>query len=148
MRERRRKVVSDREIAIKELISRVNSSLSYFEPGWVGCKRYPDSIDPEICLSFEQYIEARFNYECSRVPELEQIIKDTGGHLFVCKSIDDPDLMKRRFSYAYLEIVDPETLIDPDETLINELEKVKNFFGGSKIKFNNVKKKIKYFIEN
>ena len=51
------------EETIRDLISRVNSTLAYFEKDYVSVKRTPTS-DKERCSSFEQFIEARFNFEC------------------------------------------------------------------------------------
>ena len=131
---------------IKDVISRVNSTLSIYEAEWISCKRTPTS-EREVCKSFEQFIEIRFNYECSKVPELQKILEDTGGHLFFCKSLEDVDLEKKRFTLAHLELLSPDDFVDESGIILKELEEVRNFLGGSKISFNNVKKKIKFTIE-
>ena len=131
---------------IRDVISRVNSTLNVYEAEWISCKRTPTS-EKEVCKSFEQFIEIRFNYECSKIPELQKILEDTGGHLFFCKSLEDVDLEKKRFTLAHLELLSPDDFVDESGIILKELEEVKNFLGGSKISFNNVKKKIKFTIE-
>ena len=125
------------EETIRDLISRVNSTLLYFEKDYTSVKRTPTS-DKERCSSFEQFIEARFNFECCQIPELIEAVISTDGHLFTCVSLENPDLSKRRFTTA-------SVIIDPNlpENLKNE---VLELFGGSEIIFNNVRKKIKYTI--
>ena len=131
---------------IRDVISRVNSTLNVYEAEWISCKRTPTS-EKEVCKSFEQFIEIRFNYECSKIPELQKILEDTGGHLFFCKSLEDVDLEKKRFTLAHLELLSPDDFVDESGIILKELEEVRNFLGGSKISFNNVKKKIKFTIE-
>lgn len=133
-------------LTIKNLVARVNNTLSYYEKDYISVKRTPFS-ERERCTSFEQYIEARFNFECYQIPELRDAILATEGHLFSCISLENPDTFKRRFSQATVILLDPETLIESDETLKNEILKIHDFIGGSCIKFNNVKKKIKILIE-
>ena len=89
------------EEIIKELIARVNSTLSYYEKDYVSVKRTPYA-ERERCVSFEQYIEARFNYECSKIPELYDAVIATDGHLFSCTELIDPDTAKRRFTTKIL----------------------------------------------
>lgn len=131
---------------VKNLIARVNSTLAYYEKDYVSVKRTPMS-ERERCTSFEQYIEARFNFECCQIPELRDAVLATEGHLFSCLSLEDPDTAKRRFTVATMILLNPETLLETDENLKNEIIKIHDFLGGSCIKFNNVKKKIKYTIE-
>lgn len=133
---------------IKELISRVNSTLGIFEAEWISCKRTPNSEEAEVCNTFEEFVEIRFNYECSKIPEFSKILEETDGHLFVCKWIEDVDIVKRKFSQACIEVVSLDMFEDPNEVLRSELESVVEYLGGRKIKFNSVKKKIKYSIED
>lgn len=123
---------------IKDLISRVNSSLMYYEKDYVSVKRTP-TADKERCTSFEQYIEARFNFESCQIPELTNAVISVDGFLFKCVNIENPDAIKRRFSTATI-------IISPDlpETLKNEIFEL---IGGTEIVFNNVKKKIKFTIK-
>lgn len=123
---------------IKDLISRVNSTLSYFEKDYVSVKRTPTS-DKERCSSFEQFIEARFNFECCQIPELVDAVLSTDGHVFTCVSLENPDLAKRKFTTACI-IIDPGL----PENLKNEILEL---LGGSEITFNNVRKKIKFEIK-
>ena len=130
---------------IKELISRVNSTLGYYEDDYISVKRTPES-EQERCKSFEDYIEARFNFECCKIPELRNAAIAMDGHLFILDKIIEPDLTKRRFKKVSLVLVGPELISDVTEEFITELESVKNFIGGRVIEFNNVKQKIKFNI--
>lgn len=123
---------------IKEIISKVNCSLNYYEKDYVSVKRTPFT-DKERCESFEQYIEARFNYECCQVPELLDAAIKVEGHLFQCKYLENPDTSRRKFTTACV-ILDPNL----PEDLKEEILKI---VGGTQIKFNNVKKKIKFTVE-
>lgn len=134
------------ENIIKELISRVNSTLGYYEKDYISVQRTPFS-ERERVTSFEQYIEARFNYECCKIPELYDAVIATDGHLFSCIELVNPDTMKRRFTTATVILVDPKTLLGNNESLIDEINKIQEFIGGTMIRFNNVRKKIKFTIE-
>jgi hypothetical protein len=123
---------------IKELLSRVNCSLMYYEKDYVSVKRTPTS-DKERCTSFEQFIEARFNFECCQIPELVDAVLSTDGKLFVVAELENPDGIKRKFSTATV-IISPEI----PESLRDEILLI---IGGSEIKFNNVKRKIKFSVK-
>ena len=120
---------------IKDLLSRVNCSLFYYEKDYVSVKRTP-TADKERCTTFEQFIEARFNFECCRIPELVDAVLSTDGHLFICSGLENPDDVKRKFSTATITI-SPEV---PKEEILQ-------LIGGSEIVFNNVKKKIRFTIK-
>lgn len=131
---------------IKDLISRVNRTLGYYEKDYISVQRTPYA-ERERVGSFEQYVEARFNFECCEIPELYDAVIATGGHLFKCVELANQDTMKRRFTTATVVLVDPETLPWANENLINEINRIHEYLGGSVIKFNNVKKKIKFTVE-
>lgn len=135
------------ETLIKNLISRVNSTLNHYEKDYISVKRAPYIEEPECCRSFEQFIEARFNFECFQIPELRNGIILTDGHLFRCNYIEDVDLAKRKFSIVSLVLVDPSTIINISNELLSEINNIAQFLGGTCIKFNSVKKKIKFTIE-
>lgn len=134
------------EKRIKEAISSVNSTLQYYELNYVSAKRLPMSeFDKIRCTSFEEYIGIRFNRECFDLfPEISDIILRSDGKLFFCSEIEEPNVLKRKFKTATI-IINEDLLKKRPESLINEddIKKVKEFFGWSKIKFNSVKKKIK-----
>lgn len=137
----------DLENRIKEVISLVNSTLQFYEVDYVSAKRLPE-FDKIRCTSFEEYVGIRFNRECYDIlPEISDIILRTDGKLFYCESLEDPNLSKRRFKSATIIINEnlPKTL---ENGLITDedIEKVKKFLGWSKIKFNSVKKKIKFTV--
>ena len=134
------------EKRLKEVISLVNSTLQFYELDYVSAKRLPN-FDKIRCTSFEEYVGIRFNRECYDIfPEIADIILRTDGKLFYCESLEDPNLAKRRFKTA--TIVINENLLKSGNGLITEkdIEDVKNFLGWTKIKFNSVKKKIKFTV--
>lgn len=130
---------------IKRLISEVNSTLTlYKKGGWIDVRRTPSSA-PELMMSLEQFIEARFNREAWNVPEFNTAEELLGGHLFKCE-LEEPDEMKKRYRSATLTVIDEKLVCEPTQNLIDELDKVRAALGGSRIKFNGVKVKIKYEI--
>ncbi len=133
------------EKTLKALIQRVNSTLKYYEKEYIEVQRTPE-LEREKCMSFKQFVEIRFNMECCRVPELAGLEKILEGRLFSCTEMEGGDEVKRRFTTATVELVSPEMLENPPQSLIDELEQVKNALGGRKIKFNSVKQKIKFEI--
>lgn len=134
------------EAIIKELIGRVNRTLCYYEKDYISARRTPYESRERI-KSFEQYVEIRFNLECCNIPELYDAVIATGGHLFSCVSLENQDIKKRTFTTATIVLLDPETLPEKDNNLKNEIKKIYEFIGGSVIKFNNAKKKIKFTVE-
>lgn len=130
------------EKRLREIISLVNSTLQFYEVDYVSAKRLP-SFDKIRCTSFEEYVGIRFNRECfDLLPEIADTILKMDGKLFYCESLEDPNLSKRRFKTATIII---NTKL-PENGLVSEedIENVKKFLGWSKIKFNSVKKKIKF----
>lgn len=135
------------EKRLKEIIGLVNSTLQFYELDYVSAKRLPN-FDKIRCTSFEEYVGIRFNRECfDMLPEIADIILRTDGKLFYCESLEDPNLAKRRFKSATI-VINENLLKNPENTLISEedIKTVKNFLGWSKIKFNSVKKKIKFTV--
>lgn len=135
------------EEEIRTLLSRVNSTLGYYEKDYVSAQRTPD-VDKERCTSFEEYIEIRFNREAYNVPEFKDLVEKTEGRLFSCIEIEEPDVVKRRFKTAKIRLLDPNLLPEEFENLKDDIYKVRDLLGGTTICFNSVKKKIKYNIEN
>ena len=131
---------------ILKIVSEVNRTLTQYEKDWVSCERIPNVR--ERCESFEHFIELRFNRECYKIPELQKLVEATEGHLFKCTSLDNPDTEKRKFTLAHLEMLDPELIRDEDTEIKEMLEEVLKLFGGRKLSFNSVKKKIKFKIED
>ena len=133
------------EKQIREVIARVNSTLNIYEAEYIKCQRTSES-EKEICMSFEQFIEIRFNKECEKIPELRAMILETEGHLFLCTDIEEPNLAKRRFKSTTLTLVSPDMVEDISESMKKKLQEIESVIGGSKVMFNSVKKKIKYKI--
>ena len=141
-------------LIIRDLISRVNSKLGYYESGYVSAERTPHT-DKERCNTFEHYIECLFNYEAYSIPELFDMVDELSGHLFRCTAIEEPDEEKRKFKSVTIELITDgqleeyvikEKLSEEVDTLKDELQSIIKFLGGSKINFNSVRKKIKFSI--
>lgn len=139
--------MSSIEDTIKEIVRKVNETLRYYENDYIELKRTPES-EKEVCKSFEQYVEIRFNMESSKLPEFSDIQKITGGHLFICKSLKDADGVKRRFSLATVELISLTKFENSNKYLKEDLDRVRELLGGTKIRFNSVKKRIKVQIDD
>lgn len=141
------------KLIIKETIANVNRTLNYYEKDFISVQRSPWT-DKERCQSFEQYIEARFNYEMSKIPEFEYLCKVFEGRLFSLREITEIDDELRKFKLATFDLPAEETVKEvltpfPEmEPLIyDEMTKIIKYLGGKTIKFNNVRKKIKIIVE-
>ena len=131
---------------LRKIIAKVNSGLGKFKKdGWIRVERLPgESL--ETCTTLEQFVEATFNRACfNDIPELREAEILLSGHLFGC-ILEEPDEKRKRFKVAHIVITDKNKVMDPDENLINELYKVQEYLGGTTIKFNSVKVKIKFEI--
>ena len=137
----------DLEEIIKKVVSEVNRTLCQYEKDWISCERTPGG-ERERCNSFEHFIELRFNRECYKIPELQKLIIATDGHLFRCTSLEEPDPEKRKYGIAHLEMLDLSEIRDEDTEIKEMLSEIYKLFGGKKISFNGVKKKIKFKIED
>ena len=135
------------ERIIKTIVGKVNNTLSYYEEDYTSAKRTKDLVN-ERCHSFEQYIEIRFNFEASKIPELSSLVEEFGGRLFSPVVLEEGDKTKKKFKLATIRLIDPNLLVGESESLKNELTKARELLGGNKITFNNLKKKIKFNIEN
>jgi hypothetical protein len=134
------------EKALKEIVSEVNRTLSYFEKFYSSAKRTPESYQ-ERCNSFEEYITNRFNFEAAKIPEFEELIYKTDGHLFKCTVLEEADEKKRKFKRAIV-VIDDDLLSIDDQSLKDEVAKIREYIGGDQICFNSVKKKIKLVIKD
>ena len=137
----------DPEEAIKTIVSNVNKTLKSYEKSFTSVKRTPDTYQ-ERCECFEDFIEKRFNFEASKIPELSDIVMKTEGLLFKCTGIEEPDEKKRKFKSATIKLISVDLLLDEDQNLKDEITKVKEYLGGDRIQFNSVKKKIKLTIDS
>lgn len=136
----------DPEKIVKSIVSEVNRTLGYYEKSYSSVRRTPDSYQ-ERCEDFREYIERRFNYEASRIPELSKVVLETEGHLFVCTEVEGSDEEKRKFKKAVVTLIDINLLRDEDQNLKDEITQIKELLGGDRISFNSVRKKIKITIE-
>lgn len=136
-----------RKNAIKNIISKVNETLIHYKKGgWIDCRRTPDA-DQEMMESLEQFIDARFNREAWNIPELRDAEEYLGGRLFSC-TLEEPDENKKRYKQATLTLIDKDDIIEPSQELIDLLDRARDYLGGTKVKFNSVKVKIKLIIED
>lgn len=123
----------------------VNRTLVYYKKGgWIDVRRTPNSPQ-NMVESLEEFVEARFNRECWDVPELKEALESLDGFLFKC-TLEEPNELDKKFKEATMELVNLGDIEDPTEELAIMLETVENFLGGTKIKFNSVKTKVKYEI--
>jgi hypothetical protein len=135
------------EKIIKDLIRRVNRTLTYYKRGgWIDCRRTPTS-NINIVNSLEEFVDARFNRECFEVPELSDACDLLDGRLFIC-TLEEPDEKHKKYKQAKLTLVDKDDIYKPSEELVDLLESIKKFLGGSVIRFNSVKVKVKFTIED
>ena len=131
---------------IKAAISRVNQTLGIYEAEYISAQRTSDT-EKEVCHSLQEFVEIRFNKECENIPEFEQLVIETEGHLFFCQPLEEPNEVTRRFKKATLVMLDADQVEDVTDELREKLEKLKKTLGGTAIEFNSVKKKIKYKIK-
>lgn len=141
------------KLIIKEIIAKVNRTLPLYEKDFISVQRTPWG-GKERCTSFEQFVEARFNFEISRLPEFEYLSQVFEGKLFGLIDLTESDGENRKFKLATFKLPPEEVIkevispVPEMEDLINdELGKIITYLGGKTIKFNGVKKKIKVVIE-
>lgn len=135
-----------KEKIIKNLLRQVNSSLVWFNRnGWVDVRRTPDS-EENMVNDLADYVEARFNRELYDIPELTKICELLEGHLYHC-TLEGIDESKRKFKTATLTLIKPEEIENPTPELIELINQARDYFGGSVIKFNCVRVKVQYKIE-
>lgn len=142
-------------LPIREVISNVNATLNSYEYNGVSIARLPQDLTAglklERCMSLQQYIETRFNFECyNYIPEFRELLDYTDGHLFKCSKIDGENLIKHRYKTAQIELITIHDIENIEEhvELKEKLEEIKIILGGNCIEFNNVVKKIKFNIKN
>jgi hypothetical protein len=129
-----------------QIARNVNSSLPYYDKGFVSVKRTPVG-DKERVDSLEQFIECRLNYECFEVPELRPFAEAFDGHLFEILEVLDKDEHKRRFSFVRAEICKKPEIYIGERDFLESLSEIQELLGGSILKFNYSQKKTKISIE-
>lgn len=137
--------MNELEEDIKKAVSRVNSTLGIYEKDYISQQRTP-TTDREVCRSFEQFVECKLNYECSKFPSMHKIIEETQGHLFFCTKLEEADTTKRKFKKAHIKVLTPTMVEDITDEMRTDLENILVKMGGTEFTFNNVKKKIKLVI--
>lgn len=136
-----------KDAVLKQIIKNLNKTLKYYEKKYIRLKRTPDSL-LESCESFEHFIEVRFNMECYYMAEFSELEEETGGHLFSCVEIVDPDEAKRKFTKAVIRLNTEDYFEHVTDELRVKLQKVRDYIGGTKISFNSVKNRIKFKIDD
>ena len=101
---------------IKAAISKVNSTLGMYEKDYISQQRTPET-EREVCRSFDQFVECKLNYECSKLPRLKKVMRETEGHLFLCTKLLEPDLAKRKFKMAFFKLLTPAMVEDISDEL-------------------------------
>lgn len=135
-------------VTLKKLVINVNRTLIWYKKnGWIDCCRTPSS-GQEIIAEMSDFLDARLNREAWNIPEFREAEELLGGHLFKFESITGIDEVRKKYKQAVFTLTTPEKVIEPDENLINVLKSVEKFIGGTTIKFNGVKVKVKVIIEN
>ncbi|MBR2247791.1 MAG: hypothetical protein IJ880_12375 [Bacilli bacterium] len=130
---------------IAKLISEVNKSLIHYKKGgWIDARRTPNT-GVNMVDSIEEFVDARFNNEAWAIPEMHEASELLEGRLFSC-TLEGVDEERKRYKSAVISLITEDDIENPSEQLKDELKKVRDFLGGTKIKFNGVKKKIKYEI--
>lgn len=136
------------ERELKQVVLEVNRTLPVYEKDWISVKRTPESEEKERCTCFEQFIEARFNYEfCKRYTEFSDLINFLEGKAFKCTLLEEPDEIKRRFKNVEITLIDPSIVQDPSDLFLSEYQRLRTWLGGSIISFNSVRKKIRIKIK-
>jgi hypothetical protein len=132
------------ESTIRSIIEKVNTTLSYFDAGYISARRTEDI--KERCFTFDTFVECRFNYELGKLDEFKDLFLDLDGKVFSC-SLDEPNLVKRNFKLATLTIQIPKTLLETHDALNDEVNRFISWFGGNRIRFTHKKKKFNYIID-
>jgi len=132
------------EDVIKDIISKVNNTLSYFDYAGNTSARRTENFK-ERCPSLEKYVECRFNYEFGKLIEFSDLFSELEGCVFTC-TLQEPNIVKRNFKLATLRIEISKTLLETNELLNNEVKKLEEWLGGNTIEFTHKKKKFKYKI--
>lgn len=132
-------------IDLTDAIKRVNETLRSFEINWISLKRSPYS-EKERIHSFRQFIECRLNMEAYYVPELREFVEKFDGHFLEVTSVIGENLKKKRFEYviAYVN-KSPDWYFG--ENFLEDMERIENLLGGTKIKFTHSAKRPKINIE-
>ena len=132
---------------LKAALSRVNATLKYYEAEWISAQRAPE-IERTRVGSFEEYVEIRVNHELSKIPELHDLVLKTGGHLFVCESLDDINDLRHRFKKAHIVLNNPENFPEDVQEEVQELlGEAESWFGSKRFSFNSVVERVKITIE-
>lgn len=132
-------------IDLTDAIKRVNETLRSFEINWISLKRSPYS-EKERIHSFRQFIECRLNMEAYYIPELKEFVEKFDGHFLEVTSVIGENLKKKRFEYviAYVN-KSPDWYFG--ENFLEDMERIENLLGGTKIKFTHSSKRPKINIE-
>jgi hypothetical protein len=132
---------------LKKMVMRVNNTLIWFKRDTIECRRLPTNTFGKV-KGFREFIEARFNREAWNTPEFREAEELLGGFLFKAVSIEGVDESRKKYKNATFKLTCAEDVVDPDENLKSVLSAAKEFIGGTIIKFNGVKVKVKIIVEN
>lgn len=133
---------------IKNIITEVNLSLPYYEAEFISLKCFSEG-EKERITNFGQFIECCLNVEMYlAIPELQELIREYGGHLFVLSELKNPNEGKYKFEEAIITVHPNagEYQIDPN-AYSEVLELVKSILGGLVIHFTSAPKRMNLVIE-
>lgn len=134
-------------ISVEAAIVGVIKSLPHFEAEYISLLRRPGSIDKERIHTFKQFIECRLNNEFFFIPELSEIAEDFDGYMITVTMVQQPKSpYKNRFSEIRAEINQacPEFI---GEDINEDIEKIRNFLGGTRIRVISAPRMPKIIIE-
>ena len=134
-------------ISVEAAIVGVIKSLPHFEAEYISLLRRPGSIDKERIHTFKQFIECRLNNEFFFIPELSEIAEDFDGYMITVTMVQQPNSpYKNRFSEIRAEINQacPEFI---GEDINEDIEKIRNFLGGTRIRVISAPRMPKIIIE-
>lgn len=129
---------------LKDALSLVNSTLKYYEADWISAQRAPE-IEKTRVRSFEEFVEIRVNFEMSKIPELHDQVLRTGGHLFVCESLEEINTLRHRFKKANMKLNTPENFLEEEDKsdIEKAIREAREWFEVDRFSFNSVVSRVK-----
>lgn len=129
---------------LKDALSLVNSTLKYYEADWISAQRAPE-IEKTRVRSFEEFVEIRVNFEMSKIPELHDQVLRTGGHLFVCESLEEINTLRHRFKKANMKLNTPENFLEEEDRsdIEKAIREAREWFEVDRFSFNSVVSRVK-----
>lgn len=131
---------------LKEVVRRVNNTLNLYESNYTSVQTTPH-CSKERMKTLEQFIISRFNFEAYEIEEFRDLLDSTNGALFELIELTEPDEERRRYGEAVIGVADVRQILEGCPELDEEIERVYNFIGGTRLRFNDVKLRVRLTIE-